>query len=141
MMLTKVFLVPPIPAQASKLEPRFAKRYSSTMLFNIEYRANRTMKLGGDASKTAKDSGYVEWESSNSLAAQVSSGMSSARTSVSSSIALTVAESKPERNAVSDSLLANGNHGRSPVNGHARSRKVRLAVALLFLPKDPSIEM
>ena len=96
------------------------------------------------ASKSAKDSGYMEWESSNSLSSQanqVGSGMSSARTSLSSSIALTVSKSKPERNAVSDSLLANGNRNQSPVNGHARSRKVRLALVLLFLPKDPSIEM
>ena len=28
MMLTKVFLVPPVAAQASKHEPRFEKRYS-----------------------------------------------------------------------------------------------------------------
>lgn len=66
----------------------------------------------------------MDGDSATSLASRTSAPSSAAALDA-------VARARPERNAVSDSLLAaNANKN----DAHLRSRRVRLAVALLFVP-------
>ncbi|XP_057365857.1 uncharacterized protein LOC130686728 [Daphnia carinata] len=131
-MLSKVFLIPPLAQQPSRIVNR-NKMSANTV--------NEADKLAN----APKDSGYVEtwaegggsnnsacWSSGISLA---TSGGSS-RTSFASG-SLVIPRIASGRKTVSDSLLNNSNQGSShdhqPQN---RNHKTRLAMALLFPPTE-----
>lgn len=108
------------------------------------------------ASATTADSGYTEaseagtresqsselsgfWNSGSSLVPSANSQLNSASTSRTSFGSMTLNIPRipaTTRNAVSDSLLTNSNNNKSNPLNH--SKKIRLAVALLFLKEQPS---
>lgn len=94
-----------------------------------------------------KDSGYVEWaEGGGGSNACFNSGISLATSGASSrtsfgSISLTIPHIASARKAVSDSILENSNPSMPDCRPQNRSRKTRLAMALLFSPTDQPKEM
>lgn len=105
---------------------------------------------------TTADSGYTEasetgtresqsselsgcWTSGSSLVPSANSQLNSASTSRTSFGSMTLNIPRipvTTRNAVSDSLLTNSNNNKTHPLNH--SKKIRLAVALLFLKEQPS---
>ena len=155
MMLSKVFIIPPLSQQG---QIRTDNRHGIALwrgihvcLLKIPFtRVFRNRNSSGTtaAEKLASapsDSGYVEWaeERDGCWGSGISSTTSgaSSRTSFGSVSLIIPRIASSARKAASDSILENGNPISSNGQQQNRSRKTRLAMALLFSPTDQLKEM
>ncbi len=117
---------------------------------NFSREQNRNTTNSADKLASAPtDSGYVEWteDRGGNGSACWGSGISSLAPSGASSrtsfgsVSLIIPRIASARKAASDSILENGNPSLSNGQPQNRSRKTRLAMALLFSPADQLKEM